>query len=212
MTIDFARSLFLVHPVDTDAGTEEDPNPGFGGPDLSDLAAISVARQGETGWYILTHEPSGRRVAVWRCNAAGSLGLYSVHGPTDLLAAIAARADVQAIPVREAWRRRTEPAIASRLRWWRWWRCEGAERDPEGAVVAFSGVRQLAPGGSALGTISATGQTIAALPWDLDADGRPTTQALAVRRVTAISRPCLPGSLAGMGLDVLFEDEEDPGA
>ena len=202
MTFDPERTLLMVR------AEGSDPN-APGAPDVSGTNWTASAIGDD--WFALRPASGERFVVCHRENGNGTRGLYSLHGPTDLLATIAGFVDL-AMPAAEAWRRRTESGVARYLRWWRTWRVSGFERDSEGATVAVSNVRRVVmPDGSALGTVSADGTSIDSLPWDLGADGQPTTQAAAVRRVTALS-PALDITLAGFALASLFEAEPDSGA
>lgn len=190
--LDLSRALLVVRALHAD-----------GGPEAPET--WNRAPQGDTGWHVLT-APDGHRVVAYRANTYGTRGLFAVLGAPPVLAGVEAAADL-AMPAREAWRRRAEAGVLLYLRSWPAWRCQGFERDSEGDPVAFDGVRRLLDEGGRL-----PDYTIDGLPWNLAADGSLTTQALARYRVTSIDRPALDTTLAGLGCNVLVEDEPDPGA
>jgi len=160
------------------------------------------------GWYTLTRDVDRVVLAAWRANTSGAEGLYALFGPLDVLEALAA-IELRCMPAREAWRRRTEPAVRAWLRRWRHWRIDGQVRDVEGVAQDVTAARaELIPEGAQL-----PDPTTDALPWLIRADGTVTTVlAEAQVRVTAIHRPALAGTLAGMGLDTRLENEPDRSA
>jgi len=159
-------------------------------------------------WFDITH-PSGRRVIAYRENENGSLALWAVFGTSDDLTDLAA-ITTDDMPAREAWRRRSEPAVKARLRYWRTLRCSGQERDGEGNPVAFTDeIRNVIPRGARLPDYDVTPP-----PWNLAADGSLTTAPNAVIRVESVSGAntlALSTTLAGHGYPTAFADEEDEG-
>jgi hypothetical protein len=193
MSLDLSRSLLIVRALHADGGPE--------------AGAWERTPQGDTGWHVLT-APGGAQVVCYRANTdpGATRGLFAIFGPPAVLSAIEATADL-AMPAAEAWRRRAEAAVLLYLRSWPTFLCAGFERDADGNPVAFSGVRQLLDPGGRL-----PDYTVTPLPWNLAADGRLTTQALARYRVTSIARPALGITLAGLGCNDLFDAEPDSGA
>lgn len=172
-------------------------------------------------WWTWRHPSSGDVVAAARVNAVGGRGLYAVAGPRSWLESLASGTD-EVMPAREAWRRRAETMPRTICRAWRWWRCDVTERatqdDVDAGLAAAVGdaiqrdgvVRRLSSAGTLL-----PDPTVTALPWDLDAEGVPTTIGAAVIRVRALVRPALPPSLptiAGVSLHDILEAEADRGA
>lgn len=177
---------------------------GAGGPVLTGWTATPQ----DAGWYTLTRAEDSTLLAAWRANTSGARALWALFGPADILEQLAAT-EAACMPAREAWRRRTEPAVRAWLRRWRHWRIDGQVRidaDTTRAVVA--GTVALIPEGAQL-----PDPTTDALPWLLRADGSVTTIAAEAQvRVTAIHRPALGHTLAGLGLHTRLEDEPDRSA
>lgn len=192
------RALLVVHDFDAETGAPSVP------------ATWTVGRIGDRPWYALTH-PSGRTVLAWRENEHGpsGLALWAILGEAEDLAELDSRVETS-MPAREMWRRRTQPAARSRLRWWRTLRCSGQERI-DGSPTPFTDeVRTLVPRG-----VQLPDPALNALPWNLAADGSLTTPANAVIRVESFSGAdtlAMAITLAGHRYDRGFADEEDPGA
>ncbi len=160
-----------------------DPETGLadGGP----AAPASWARspQGTTSWTMLTH-PSGAVLAAYRVNAIGARGLFALHGPQDILEAIAL-GNSEVMPAREAWRRRAETQARKAIRAWRTWRC-----DDDGEIEVR---RMLIDEGDIL---PVTPPTVGS-PWGT---------------VTRLYRPAMAVTLAGHALHQMLEDQPDRSA
>jgi len=193
------RALLIVHDVD----------PETGAPTVPQDWTVTLCGNASAPWYDVTH-PSGRRVVAYRENDDGSVALWAVFGAPDDLTDLAA-ITTSDMPAREAWRRRSEPAVKARLRYWRTLRCSGQERDGEGNPVPFTNeVRNVIPRGAQLPDYDSEG-----FPWNLGADGSLTTAANAVIRVESVSGVdtlALSTTLAGHGYPTAFADEADPEA
>lgn len=190
--IDVSHAYLAVQAVDAE-----------GAPDVGGSWTTTAQ---DAGWYTLTDGTIV--IAAWRANSLSGQGLWAVYGPQAFLEALALSRD-DVMPAREAWARRGESAILAWLRYWPTWRVDGYERDLEGNAVAISGVtRRLIPEGARL-----PDPTVHPLPWNLDAGGALTTQALAVIRVTAIHRPAMLHTMRsevdGFDLREVMEDEPE---
>lgn len=159
-----------------------------------------------------------RELLIVRCNAIGARALYMLRGADLFLASLPLS---EAMPARRLWRLAQAgpgPARAA-ARAWRWWVCDVTERATQedvdageaasvGDPIQRDGVRR---------ELLSEGVTLPApsgFPWNLDADGNPTTAQLATIRVRALIRPALtPGgvrwTMAGHGDSTAFEDEPD---
>lgn len=167
-----------------------------------------IVRAEASGWFSLRRVDDERLLlAAWHANAAGGRALFALFGPQSVLEQIAA-SEPACMPAREAWTRRAEPAVRAFLRRWPIWRFDGFARVGEvigGAPQAVSGaVRRLIFEGQQI-----PDPTTTPFPWRFAPDGTiAATDAAAVYRVDAITRPALSMTLAGYALHDELELEE----
>jgi len=136
-------------------------------------------------------------------------GLYLVAGDQAYLESLGALA----MPARELWRLAKASAGTARTvaRAWRWWRCDLTEEveSPFGGgptTVPQTGVvRELVPFGVRMPSPAT------AFPWYFDDNGAIVAPGSATKAVSAITRPGFPWTVAGLGLNVIGEDEPDRG-
>lgn len=188
--ITLERALLLVRDLDGDGGPE------------CPVGWACIAQDGR--WYEI-EAPSGARVLAYRENDNGAQGLFALVGDAATLALIDGSSAL-ALPAREAWRRRLDPAVLPYMRRWRTFRWAGLARDSGGTAQPFAGVSRLIPDGAVLPDPSLT-----PLPWYLAEDGSVALPAAAAIRVDSITRPALAATMAGLNCQGRFEAEPDPG-
>lgn len=147
------------------------------------------------GWSSLIRGSDGERLLAWRANSVGARGLFALFGRIATLEAVAA-VEPSFAPAQELWAAALAGNTTARavVRRWPIFRMDGQIRAELGdtATPVTNQVRRFFGEG---GQCPAWGT---AFPWRFGPDGSVVaTDAEAITRVTAITRPAFDRTMAG---------------